>query len=853
MEQPDYEGVEGQQGDPENLQEEHQEGQQEQEEEENDLQFHYPAVDPPNALYYTRNLRYLGSLVDVIQHPNLPPAVYFFIYCQEKCQEQWGKDIIPFMLDRQRLVGPRHPKYYTQALNSWDAFYYSVLSLMYEDFYPRSISYTTFPMFIEKEVFPHWDKIPAEYQSYLLPYRISPSAPLVTGTGENINNQVFHGYSTAQTPGGGPIAYAAAGPTAPATQVPPAQQGAMNPPGAAPAPRAATGAPAPTAPPPAAATQAAHAPSAVTPPHSTVSGGTTTSNSALNQLLFPSDITAGGGSGPSTSTTPVVPVVPVTGMSGAQMMQSLQEIFSRHISTASHLPSATAPSDVTGIAYDWPSIRQQLDNLFGPEVRGPAISAATFNPAFLFNAAAPRQNPATAPVISTAAIAAAANAVTTAATANPAVASTAGGTAQVSLAPLSSTAYRFAFPFQAQQLSLPSFITSSSAYQMPFVPMNNPINPTLFQPSLLVPSTVTTSQAMPALSSTHPTPVTVLNSTPPPKFSGYLTSEITDLHVWYRRVERVALKQNSHILDVLDECTSKDANCLIQQMFNQHLHDPEQIKSHFFAHYSFIQRENTDDAFDKLMNGKAITMRADEHMETYISRFRLFLAKAGISEVDVASNSVLVKTLVSKFVQGLPEVHFKELKNGKKGVPFASMQALYDSAVESGRKHPPKRKTDEKTSKDVEPPSKKQKVPYSSTKKALMQKSSTQKSKSKSPPHHKSATQGPKKTYSEVLQKAKAKAEKSKTVLNALPQQQKTAQPAVKGLIAVPDWPAPFPVNDTPSEVDPSEMTPPILKQIVGTTRFNKSSHANKCVFCALPLNGEIPSVHYAKCSHNPL
>ena len=150
---------------------------------EGELVFTYPATNPVDALYVTRQHQLLGPLPIMPDFPNLPPAVYLFIYFQEASQQNYGQDIIPFMLNRQMLVGPSPPvRFLTTALNNMDAFYFCVLRHISDEFSPMMPC--TFSQFMEREVLPHWDSIPPLFQQLIAPYR--QPAPPTTGTGDNL-------------------------------------------------------------------------------------------------------------------------------------------------------------------------------------------------------------------------------------------------------------------------------------------------------------------------------------------------------------------------------------------------------------------------------------------------------------------------------------------------------------------------------------------------------------------------------------------------------------------------------------------------------------------------------------------
>jgi hypothetical protein len=230
----------------------------------------------------------------------------------------------------------------------------------------------------------------------------------------------------------------------------------------------------------------------------------------------------------------------------------------------------------------------------------------------------------------------------------------------------------------------------------------------------------------------------------------------------------------------------------------------------------------------------------------------------------------LVKILVGKFTQGLPDNLEKDFRDGNKGVPFSSMQELYTFAIKQGKRH---RKRNQTSSED-EPASKKKKTQPS----APSQKSSDKKGKRPSKNHP------PQKTYSKpsgtqgkqqrsppsVLKDAKAahkvradQMAKNKQVLNTLAVEAGQPVPTNAGnpltsclaIVAnVPAWPEPLPVfHGEHKEVDHRELNAGVMKQLVGTNRHNTALKSHQCSFCAAPLDRSmLPSQHYASCPNRP-
>ena len=429
-----------------------------------------------------------------------------------------------------------------------------------------------------------------------------------------------------------------------------------------------------------------------------------------------------------------------------------------------------------------------------------------------------------------------------------------GAPLQVNLNPVNPATFACPFPFVQQHPVLPTGITTSTSFQLPYIPHTAAVP--CFQPSVthlhhLSPPTVHPATYAPM----HAANV-VTHVHPPPKFNGYLSKDIPELHTWYRRVERVSLRQNTHILDTLDDCTTGEANQLIQQLYNQQVSDPGQVKSLFFSHYAHLITDKTEDNFKHFMYGEGLKKTTDETMETFITRFRLALSAAGISELELHPNSIIVRTLVGKFTQGLPEVLEREFRNGNKGVPFATMQELYTFAAQVGRKFRLKRKpsgqpSDDKDSSKSQPNSKRRK-----------QTSSLPHSKQKSKPAN--SSQGQKKSSSSQQQGGSSKTRhpsRIQAALNAIASaassdSQRGSLPPI--LPNVPDWPAPFPVNRSSGSnknLEQSALTPQVIKRLVGSNRTNKAwtSKQPTCVFCTqtIPASESI-TAHYVSCKHMP-
>lgn len=832
--------------------------------------FDYPAIDPPDALYFTRNLHWLGPLPILKEYPKLPPAVYFFIYCQTSCQDCFHEDFIPLIQTYSMRLLPRPPNAYLRATTDKAAFYHTVMLLLRDDFNNPAYSYNL-DRFIKQELVPLYHEIPPAFQGFIQPF--------LAGGGDNFNHGQFHGYSTAQPPVLQTVPLGAAAAIPSATTSPPTAA-----PAAVPAPAATAAASPPATASPAAVYRTEVQTSAPLPPAattSTTSGPSSTQSSGLASLL-------------NTGSLDMGPV----GMSGRNLLQSLGRILSNPAPYAP--PSHTGPSPVTGISYDETDVWTRLRNTFSnPHATSPAVCAPLFPPIttgtgvantqpaafpmFNFGAnvhaepsysavtapaapAAGPSNPAvtaalaasspvvTAPAVPVAVAAPAAPAAPAAVPAAAAPAAPVQAAPQVSLAPLSQ-GYMFPFPFVAQQASLPPHITASSAYQMPFVPMADALNPTFFHPVLAAPAVQPVQPYVPA----HPNvaaPVAMLQVTPPPKFTGSLTNDIPDLHVWFRRVERVADRQHMHLLDVLDDCTVKDANALIQQMYHQHISDPAQVKSHFFAHYSYLLQRNTDAAFTKLMHGD-IKMKSEEQMETFINRFRLAIADAGITELELTPGSTLVRTMVALFTQALPDAMEKDFRNGDRGTPFQTMQSLYLYAVQVGKKHQ-KRKAVTPTE---DPAAKKQKT-LPTTKpppRKVPTKPVSNKPPSKPAYNNKSVPQGNRNQPAPQGNRPRVPTpplvKKAKDAYKALVAMPADSRPkTVPALTSdIPDWPTPLPDNPDPSDVEPDDLHIGVMKQLVGSTRFNRASHEHQCAFCAAPLDmTRLPSEHYSQCPNRP-
>lgn len=412
-------------------------------------------------------------------------------------------------------------------------------------------------------------------------------------------------------------------------------------------------------------------------------------------------------------------------------------------------------------------------------------------------------------------------------------ATTAAPTQVTSFTPVNPNA--FAFPFIQHQPTYLSTISGSSSLQIPYIPVTHANMSTLqpTQPSLI--NNLMGPSLPPApMHSSSSTVVTHVHA--PPKFKGFINDEIPDLYVWYRRVERVAMRQNTHILDTLDDVTSGDANMFVQQLYNQRVYDTEQIRTLFFSHYSHLVSDSADTKFENLMFGSGIKKSDNETMESFITRFRLELSSAGISELELTPGSTLVKTLVGRFRMGLPEHLDKEFRAGnKQGVPFTSMQELYSHAIGVGKKFQKRRNTFP-TSKEQQPPKHKP-------------------SPNKKPKHHKHHS--PSKPL--MPHKPALKQETKKVTFAAA---KNTAEPRSRGMQSapgllshVPKWPEPFPESKGKGKaVSSSVFSVPMLKKLVGTNRVNQAwTDGKKCVFCAKPLPTNMsPFEHYAKCTHLP-